>query len=121
MQDRLLDVGRWLKINGEAIYGSRPWLAASQGENIRFTRGKDGKYLYAIHKGWPEGEIVLHDLWLDLSSSIVMLGVSEPLEWGNVPEGSYGRGGKVVVKVPASLKGTFDSAHAVTLKVQLTD
>jgi alpha-L-fucosidase len=121
MQDRLLDVGRWLKVNGEAIYGSRPWLAASQGENIRFTRSKDGRYLYAIHKGWPEGEVVLHDLWLDPSSSIGMLGGGGPLEWRNVPEGSYGRGGKVVVKVPDSLKGTFDSSHAVTLRVQLTD
>jgi alpha-L-fucosidase len=121
MRDRLLDVGRWLKVNGEAIYGSRPWLAASQGENIRFTRSKDGKFLYAIHKGWPDGEVALHDLWLDTSSSIVMLGASEPLKWRNVPEGSYGRGGKVVVAVPESLKGTFDSAHAVTLKVQLTD
>ncbi|XP_043940762.1 tissue alpha-L-fucosidase-like [Protopterus annectens] len=24
-QERLLDVGRWLKVNGEAIYGSKPW------------------------------------------------------------------------------------------------
>jgi alpha-L-fucosidase len=120
IRDRLYDVGRWLKVNGEAIYNSRPWLIASQ-DNIRFTRSKEGKYLYAIHKGRPQGEVVLHNLWLDTSSRIVMLGVGEPLEWKNVPEGSYGRGGKVVVSVPESLKGTFDSDHAVTLKVQLAD
>ena len=25
LQDRLLEIGKWLKINGEAIYGSRRW------------------------------------------------------------------------------------------------
>jgi hypothetical protein len=49
-----------------------------------------------------------------------MLGANAPLEWKNVPEGSYGRGGKVVVTTPDSLRGTFDSEHAVTLKIELT-
>lgn len=53
---RLHDIGRWLKVNGEAIYGSGPWLVASQGETLRFTLGKDGRHLYAIHKGWPAAE-----------------------------------------------------------------
>jgi len=120
IRDRLRDVGRWLKFNGEAIYGSRPWLVASQGENLRFTHSKGGRYLYAIHKGWPQGGLKLHDLWLDSSSRIAMLGANAPLEWKNVPEGSYGRGGKVVVTTPDSLRGTFDSEHAVTLKIELT-
>jgi len=50
-----------------------------------------------------------------------MLGAREPLEWRNVPEGSYGRGGKVAVAIPESLKGAFNSEHAVTLKIRLTD
>ena len=54
IRTRLYDIGGWLKVNGEAIYGSRPWLVASQGDQIRFTQSKDGRYLYAIHKGWPE-------------------------------------------------------------------
>jgi len=121
IRDRLHDVGRWLRVNGEAIYGSRPWLVASQGENIRFTRSKDGRYLYAIHKGWPEEDVELLDLWLDAESKIEMLGAGGPLEWKNVPEGSYGRGGKVAVSVPESLKGAFHSEHAVTLRIELTD
>ncbi|WP_215226418.1 alpha-L-fucosidase [Echinicola shivajiensis] len=30
MQERLLEIGEWLKVNGEAIYGSRKWERAAQ-------------------------------------------------------------------------------------------
>ena len=29
----LAEIGKWLKTNGEAIYGSRPWVIASEGHN----------------------------------------------------------------------------------------
>jgi alpha-L-fucosidase len=100
---RLHDIGRWLKVNGEAIYGSGPWLVASQGETLRFTLGKDGRHLYAIHKGWPAAEVELHDLWLDASARIEMLGADRALAWRNVPEGSYGRGGRFRSRLGARL------------------
>ena len=47
----LREVGAWLKINGEAIYGTRPWKQDND-DLIRYTR--KGDTLYAIVQGWPD-------------------------------------------------------------------
>ncbi|MFI1745675.1 alpha-L-fucosidase [Thalassobellus sediminis] len=67
-QDILLEIGDWLKTNGEAIYGSRPWKVFGEGptkqeksgmfldkitytpDDIRYTR--NGNTIYAIVLGW---------------------------------------------------------------------
>jgi alpha-L-fucosidase len=53
-QQRLLDLGAWLAINGEAIYGTRPWTRAAH-ENLRFTVG-EAFYITALE--WPGDELV---------------------------------------------------------------
>jgi alpha-L-fucosidase len=80
VQQVLLDVGAWLRVNGDAIYGTQPWIIYGEGpsrvkggafndtsaaeytaEDFRFTV-KD-KFLYATEMNWPaKGEAVIRAL-----------------------------------------------------------
>jgi alpha-L-fucosidase len=69
VETMLHQLADWTAVNGEAIYGTRPWLVLGEGsvrarggafredfqysaKDIRFTT--KGKTLYAIALGWPE-------------------------------------------------------------------
>ena len=52
------DIGAWLKINGEAVYGSRPFEVCGENANsVCYTRN-DGR-VYAAVMSWKGGPIVL--------------------------------------------------------------
>ena len=80
VQQTLRQVGAWLRSNGEAIYGTRPWHTFGEGptntaagpfqdtqthtytaEDFRFTQ-KNGT-LFAIEMGWPSNNLaIVHSL-----------------------------------------------------------
>ncbi|MFW9882501.1 MAG: alpha-L-fucosidase [Candidatus Thorarchaeota archaeon] len=48
-KNRLLEFGKWLEINGDCIFGTRPWIKAegktSEELEVRFTTKKDNLYI----------------------------------------------------------------------------
>lgn len=106
-QKVLLEIGNWLEINGEAIYGTRPWQVYGEGptklkegpfegftdaggytpNDIRYTQ--KGDTIYAITLGWPGAnrEIQLHSFAKDsldqpvTIENITMFGSDETIEW----------------------------------------
>ncbi|MHC4622887.1 MAG: alpha-L-fucosidase, partial [Planctomycetota bacterium] len=66
--------GDWLKVNGEAIYGTRPWVKYKEGEDVRFTRRKDNRYVYAISLKWPGDKFTSKLVRPRKKSKIIMLG-----------------------------------------------
>ncbi len=98
----LHDLAAWTKVNGEGIFGSRPWLTFGEGptqvprgraadavipytqEDIRFTT-KDG-FLYAFVLHPPDSPVVIHSLGLAAEfgrrvTRISLVGSDEPVRW----------------------------------------
>ena len=131
------DIGAWLKINGEAIYATRPWSIFGEGpstvvaekgrfggqtdvqkkpftaEDIRFTQSKDGKTLYAIVLALPtDGKV-----------TIKSLASNSPLWAGKVGSVRLVGGGKLKFTrdengLHVTLPGKLPSQIAFALKIQ---
>jgi alpha-L-fucosidase len=107
----LLEMGAWLKTNGEAIYDSRPWVMFGEGDtgsgaeekkevtnqaftpsDIRFTR--KGSALYVIGLAYADNNKTLVKTlysgtpYLDgRIATIELLGSSKPVVWNQTPIG----------------------------------
>jgi alpha-L-fucosidase len=108
----LLKMGAWLRMNGDAIYGSRPWIVYGEGpteekssaknsglqqftaEDIRFTTHNGA--LYAVALGWPaNGTLRVHSLWRGTPylrgpvCSVSLLGSDGTLGFSQKSDGLY--------------------------------
>lgn len=95
---RLEEIGKWLKVNGEAIYGTK-------GDNLIGKQGKwefthKDKIVYAHYRA-DEGESIpkileISNLKLNKTAKIELLGVSGSLKWAE-------DNGKIKIDIPLSM------------------
>lgn len=107
--ERLAAIGGWMRVNGEAIYGTQPWriygenpveekiqakidkefpdqakdaTSKSTEPDIRFTTKADT--LYVIARSWSDPRVVVRNLSLERGESVksvTLLGCTEPLKY----------------------------------------
>lgn len=76
----LLGIGKWLAVNGEGIYGSRPWKLFGD-THYRYTRKGNDLYVFALT--WPGRamNISTDRIAIDRTTVITWLQTGEPLHW----------------------------------------
>jgi len=111
MQERLLQMGAWLKVNGEAVYGTHPWRETSEGPKSAVRYTAKGDAVYAIAESWPGRELALAAPHPAEGATVTMLGSTEPLKWQE-------SGGRIHIELPEPSQQEVSAVGAYAFKLE---
>jgi len=109
-QERLLQIGAWLDVNGESIYATVAWRSQNDtAANVWYT--SKGSNVYAIVLSWPSNnQVVLTEPVPTSSSKVTMLGFGT-LSW---TKNTYG---SMTINMPTVPFTKLPSPYAWVLKL----
>ena len=140
MEERLLEIGDWLKINGEAVYGTSRWKEHSQWsegnrdykeksgdmllkitidpdpgyavKEIFYTYNENTNSLYAIFPKYPDNrKLVIKDIVLPTGTGISFLSTKENLSWKQ-------NGNTVEINLPEYNPNKIKAPYAYALRIE---
>jgi len=111
MQQRLKDIGDWLKVNGEAIFGTRrsAFSTVNVNNSLKFTQ--KGKTCYAIITDWPEEKVEINLPENVNINTVTMVGIISEIIWKV-------KDNKLIVYLPHLTIRQLPCLHAWTLKIE---
>jgi alpha-L-fucosidase len=133
MQERLLDIGAWLAVNGEAIYGTKKWIRPNaEGDTSFQVSNEDFKFdgteikpaktnmicftqkdsqIFVICVGWPGETIEFEPDGVKEIKRISMLGLNEDISWRF-------ENGLLRIQVPQLTIDKLPCSHAWSFKIE---
>ncbi len=105
---RLKEIGAWMKVNGEGIYGTRMYKVFKEGDNIRYTQSKDGKTKFIFLFDFPMDKVTISEMVFSKNARLHLLGSKQQLKW-------MVKNGKTEIVIPGGLKKVTD--HVWVIKV----
>ncbi len=109
----LEEMGHWIKVNGDAIYGTRAIAPYKEG-NIGFTQNKDGSvnaiYMAKDHETLPPARITLTDIQAAKGAKVTFLGTDVQLNWHSLDRGFE-------VTIPEKIRSKLPCKEAWTIRI----
>ena len=110
---RLREIGRWMSVNGSAIYATRPVPPYKEG-NVRFTKAKSGEvnaiYLAGEGENAPPGTLTIRAFSARRGSAVHLLGSAQPLRW-------HTDGGGLTIEIGEARLKDLPCDHAWTFRI----